>query len=274
MVSVINGFFNILFDGLLWPVQMFPHWLQLLWLSLPGAVLALLVFRYTSDQEGIERARDRIKAHLLELRLYRDDLRVSLRAQGSILRHNLTYLRHALVPMAVMIVPFVGMIIQIESRFAYRSLNPGESAILTAQADRSGPVSRLEPELVLPQAIEQETPALRIDETGQILWRLMARAPGVYPIRIRIGKHEVSKRVAVGSAATRVSPAVYRADDPEALAFPAESPLVSDSIIRSIEIDYPTTRKRVFGLSSASWIFCGASLVFGFALRGLFGVTF
>jgi hypothetical protein len=248
--------------------------MQIVLLGLPAAIFALIVFRYTSDQEGIEAAKDRIKAHLLELRLYKDDLLVTLRAQGKILRYNGTYLRHALVPMAVMIVPFVLMIIQIESRFVYRSLAPGESAILTVTVDGEDPVSGLEASLALPDEVLQETPALRIDETAEIVWRVRAESPGDYRVGIRLGEAELFKRVVVDGRHARVSPAVYRSNDLNTLAYPAESALASDAPIRAIHLSYPPVRAAFAGLSSASWIFFGASLVFGFALRGAFGVTF
>ena len=79
MWAPVNQALNVLFDALLWPVSWLPGSGQAAWLGLPAAVLALLVFRWVSDQAGIERAKDRIKAHLLELFLYRDDFRVSLR---------------------------------------------------------------------------------------------------------------------------------------------------------------------------------------------------
>ena len=135
MWSPLNTVLNGLFDLLLWPFAWLPVWIQAVVVALPAAVFALLVFRWVSDQEGIETAKDRIKAHLLELRLFSDDLVVTLRAQGNILRYNLTYLRHALLPMAVMIGPFLLMLIQLESRFAFRGLELGDSTILTVEVE-------------------------------------------------------------------------------------------------------------------------------------------
>ncbi len=274
MLSIVNNFFNVLFDVLLWPVGwLSPTW-QVCALALPAAIFALVVFRYTSNQAGIERAKDRVKAHLLELWLYRDDLWVTLRALGNVLRYNMTYLRHSLAPMAVMLVPFVLMLVQIESRFAFRSLKPAESAILTLDFDGKGPVSALPTALRLPEGLEQETPALRIDETAQIAWRVGARQPGEYEVGIQVGGTQLVKRVVVAGSGPRISPAVYRSNDLNALLYPAETLLASDLPVRAIHLDYPRARSTFLGLSSASWIFFAASMVFGFALRGAFGVTF
>ncbi|MFQ5513632.1 MAG: hypothetical protein ACE5FG_04285 [Myxococcota bacterium] len=275
MWSAINSACNLVFDLLLWPVQWLSETLQLCWLGVPAAILALVVFRYVSDQEGIEIAKDKIKAHLLELRLYKDDLRVTLAAQGRVLRHNLTYLRHALLPMAVMIVPFVLMIVQVESRFAYRGLRPGEAALLTVEVDGAQRVSQLEPALRLPATVEQETPPLRIDETGEIVWRLRAGSrAGAYRVGILLGNVEVEKQLVVDGTRARVSPAVYRSSDLNVLAYPGEPPLATASPVRAVHIDYPRARGEFAGLSTASWIFFAASMVAGFALRGFFGVTF
>ena len=44
-----------------------------------------VVFKYTSNQRAIKRARDDIKAHLLALKLFKENTRVIFRAQGRIL---------------------------------------------------------------------------------------------------------------------------------------------------------------------------------------------
>ena len=274
MWSIVNNLFNVAFDVLLWPVGwLSPAW-QISALALPAAIFALLVFRYTSNQAGIERAKDRVKGHLLELWLYRDDLWVTLRALGNVLRYNMTYLRHALAPMAVMLVPFVLMLVQIESRFAFRSLHAGESVILRLYVDGEGPVSAVPTALRLPEGLEQETPALRIDETGEIVWRLGARRPGEYELGIQVGDAQIARRVVVDGSGPRISPIVYRSNDLNALLYPAEPLLASDLPVRAIHLDYPRARSTFLGLSSASWIFFAASMVFGFALRGVLGVTF
>ena len=78
MWYAINRGSTALFDLLLWPVAALGSLWQLAWLALFAACLALLVFRATSDQDAIERAKDRVKARLLELWIYRDDLVVIL----------------------------------------------------------------------------------------------------------------------------------------------------------------------------------------------------
>jgi hypothetical protein len=270
----INQLFNSLFDLLLWPLGWLPVWIQAVAVALPAAVFALLVFRWVSDQEGIETAKDRIKAHLLELRLFSDDLIVTLRAQGKILRYNMKYLWHALLPMAVMIGPFILMLIQLESRFAFRGLELGESTILTVEVVGEPPPSQRRARLELPPGVLAETPALRVDQRGEVIWRLSAGVAGQHLITVLVDDARAEKLLSASGDRSGVSPSVYRPNDFSTLLYPVESPLPGDSPIQAVHLTYPRDRAEFGGLSSASWIFFGATLVFGFALRGPLGVTF
>ena len=274
MWSIVNQAVTALFDVVLWPVHGLSAGWQAGYLGVPGALLGLLVYRFVSDQDGIERAKNLIVAHLFELRLFKDDFLVSLRAQGKILRHNATYLRHALLPMAVMIVPFLLMLVQVESRFAFRGLEPGERALLTLEIDGETAVSRLDIDLVLPEGVERESPALRIDPSGEVVWRLRGEAAGVHDVIISIGKQALHKQLVVGQNGTWVATELYRANDWETLLYPQEAALPADGPARALKLSYPRARGEFAGLSSASWIFMGSSILFGLLLRGAVGVTF
>ena len=76
------------------------------------------------------------------------------------------------------------------------------------------------------------------------------------------------------SAVAVISPWIQRANDPWTLLYPLESPLPAGTGVRAVSIDYPRERGEFLELSSAGWIFIGATFIFGFAFRGVFGVTF
>src|SRR3974377_243951 len=109
-----NSILSSLLDLLLGPFRgLHPFWALLILSVMVGAVL-LVVFRYTSNQRGIQETKNRIKAHLLEIRLFKDDLRVLLSAQGSILKYNLRYMAYGLKPLLVIILPVALLLIQLE----------------------------------------------------------------------------------------------------------------------------------------------------------------
>ena len=89
--------------------------IPLLWvlaISIVIGFLMVIVFRYTSDQKAIGRAKDRLKAHLLAVRLFQDQLPVVMRAYGKILRGTGSYLRLAFTPFLIAILPITFLIVQ------------------------------------------------------------------------------------------------------------------------------------------------------------------
>ena len=91
---------------------------------------------------------------------------------------------------------------------------------------------------------------------------------------VYLGEERITKRVIVDGARTHVSLAVYRGNDLNTLLYPVEASLENQGFVREIHLTYPQDRSVFLGLSSATWIFFAGSMVFGFALRGFFGVTF
>src|SRR5215470_2520221 len=74
-------------------------------LSIVVGFLMVVVFRYTSDQQSIRVAKDQLKAHLLAVRLFQDQLPVVLNSYGRILRGTGRYLKLAFMPLLYVIIP-------------------------------------------------------------------------------------------------------------------------------------------------------------------------
>jgi hypothetical protein len=196
-----------------------------------------------------------------------------MRSQAQILKNSLVYAAHALVPMAVVIVPIALILVQVEARYAWRPIAPGEATIVEATLRSTAPVSAVPVSLVTPEGLIDETPPLRIDAEKRILWRVRALKPGDYALNVRVGDDEFRKEVIVG-AKGHLSPAVHPADDFRTLAYPLEPALRAGSSVTAITVGYARSRAEFAGLSSASWILFALTLVYGYALRGLFRVTF
>ena len=273
-MQFINSVVNTVFDAWLWPFQSLSATWQIIITALPVTVFALLVFRFASNQEGITNVKNKIKAYLLELWLYKDDLGILFRAQGQVFRYSVIYLRYALVPLMIMIVPLALVIVQLESLYAFRSLQPGESAIFSVTVAETQNLDEVAANLSLPEGLVQETPALRVDSTRQVFWRIRGETPGQYEVVIRAGDRKIAKQVIVGESDVRLAPVIYRDGDWRMLGYPAESPIDAEAGVLAAELPYMRGRGEFAGLSSASWILMVATLVMGFALRGFFGVTF
>src|SRR5215216_662436 len=170
MWPAVSKVLNAPFDALFWLVHWLPAEWQVAVLALPGALFALAIYKGVSNQDAIRDAKDKIIAHLLELRLFRDDLRVLLKAEGRVFASIGRYLGHSMLPMVVMLPVFLLLLIQIESRFAFRGLQPDEQALVTVGVKTDQPVSRLQVHLDGDDGLHVATSALRMDASGEIYW--------------------------------------------------------------------------------------------------------
>src|SRR4030067_3637841 len=119
---LLNNILNKTFDFFFSPFRALnPLW-GLCVISLLTGVLMLIIFRYTSNQEGIKKAKDKIKAYLFEIRLYKDDMGLMLQAQKNLLKYNFIYMKYSVIPMLVMMIPVVLVLIQLNFRFGYSPL--------------------------------------------------------------------------------------------------------------------------------------------------------
>ena len=177
-MSYLNLYLSRFFDLLMWPFQSLDPLWSLALFSLVTGIIMLLIFRYTSDQKGIKETKDLIKAYLLEIRLFKDDLRIQLSAQKNILRHNMTYMKHALKPMLFMIIPVVVILIQLDGWFGYRPLKPGESAIVSVKLSGNDRKALSDLTVDADNGLTVETPPLRIPMENEVDWRIRAMSPG------------------------------------------------------------------------------------------------
>jgi hypothetical protein len=274
-----NAITSALFDPLLAPFGEQHAWFDLIFWSVAGGIVALIVYKYASNQAGIQRAKNAIKVHLLEIRLFKEDIAVVLGATARILLKNGLYLGHNILPMLVMIVPMMTILFQLEARYAHDPLPVGSTPLLIVKLDGRQPgvpdtatglaeAVRLE----LPAGLSLDAPPVRTAD-GEIAWRLRAEQPGDHVATIHVGDEKVEKRIAVGGPARKVP--VLRTKSLEGLLYPGEPGLPGDSPVYSAQLSYPARDLGWFpdGEMGVLATFFGLSILSGFALKGLFGVT-
>jgi hypothetical protein len=237
-------------------------------LAIPVAVLALLSYRLFSDQAAIVRTKDGIKANLLALRLFRDDLRVMLQAQGRLFLLIGRYLRLGLVPLAVLLVPVILLLSQIEARSAFRPIEVGTPALLTLTLEESITPSLMDARLEAPKGLRVETPAFRSDSERVIMWRIKPTESGRHVLTIRLGNEALRRQVWAGNTRPeRLVPAIYRSNDVRSVGSPGEAAIDLNSSASKLSIEYEPLDNLFAGLSPASWSMFVSSLLFGFVLR-------
>lgn len=271
---IFNSAFGKIFDALFLPFRGMSPWVGMILVSFLTGLLMLFVFKWTSNQQGIQKVKNRIKAHLLELRLFKDNLGQSLRSQGNILRCNLRYIGYSAKPMLVMILPLILILVQLNFWFGYESLEPNQSAILKMKLTEDQ--NPLEAQIAVHPSSElvMETPPLRIEENREINWRFSAKDRGIHLFTINVNGTAVTKRVSVSQKPlSKISPLKVGNNFFSQLMYPTESPVKGNLPVESIEVVYPTKSMNLFGWH-IHWIivYFILSIVFGFAFKGIFKV--
>ena len=271
-MKTYNDISSAIFDVLMAPFgHGWPAFDLLVWPVIMG-VVALQVYKLVSNQEGIARVKGQITMHLLEIRLFSHDILQVLKSTGKILGKNSIYLGHNMLPMVVMMAPMVALMVQLVAHYAYAPSPEGSVELLRVQLDPDAGVDATEVSLSLPEGVSLDAPGV-LTEDGQAFWRLRADAPGDHVIEIDVAGTTYEKQWAVGGGDRKVP--VKRLRSWEAILYPGEAALPSDSAVESIELDVHTRPlawfpEGEFGILMWALVF---SLVAGFALKGVFGVT-
>jgi uncharacterized membrane protein (DUF106 family) len=286
-VTIVNEWLGLAFDVLLYPFRQLSPIVGLSVASLLTAAAMLLVFRATSDQRRIEQVKRAMVAALFEIRLFNDDLPALFRAQGEMLRQNAAYVRLSLVPMLWMIVPIVLVVAQLEFRYGYAGLTPGQPVLVKAQLRHapatntdaapaageasSAPAATLE----APNEVRVLTSAVWFPATQEVVWQVTPNTPGEFVLNARIGSGTFTKTLEATDHVVRRSPLRVSPGLVDQFLYPAEPPLPVSADVASISVAYPARAIRILGWDMP-WIvvYFGLSMAFALLLRKPLGVTF
>jgi hypothetical protein len=272
-MNAINATLGAVFDVVLAPLGHRQAWFDLLVWPVLAGITALLVYKRLSNQAGIARAKNGIVVQLLDVMLFRHDLGRVLGSTARALGQNLVYLGHNVLPMLVMLVPMMAILVQLVANYARDPIPVGAVDLVTARLDPA--VTQEKPTAVrleLPDGVVLDAPPVRTAD-GEIVWRVKALAAGDHVLKIHVGDRLIEKRLAVGGGPRKVP--VMRTKSWEALLYPAEAGMPSDSPLYSVDLTYPERRLAFFPDGEGGiliWFFV-ASLAAGFALKNRFGVT-
>jgi len=273
--------FGKIFNIIFFPFQSMNPWIGMILISFLTALFMLFVFRFTSNQEGIRQVKNKIKAHLLEFWLFKDNLSLSFKAQGNILRNNLKYISYSAKPLLVMIIPIILIVTQLNLWFGYEALTPGQEAILKVKMEEGQNPLDINLALEPSSGFDIQTPPFRIEEEEEINWRLQAREKGVHDLTLIVNGQRLTKKLAIAQRPlSKISPLKVRRNFINELVNPGESPLPRDLPIKTIEVKYPAKSMNLFGWSIPwlwkipAWVivYFVLSIIFAFVFKGMFKV--
>jgi hypothetical protein len=196
---------------------------------------------------------------------------VVLRAYFRILRATGSYLACAFKPLLVTLAPLLLLLAQVELRLGREAARPGAPLLVKVKLPPGADVNTLE--LRLPDGVLATAPPLRIPEENEVDWRIQSERAGSFELELSRGGRAFTKQFVAGGWLPRVSP--WRtASAAELLLYPGDARLDSAAALW-VEITYPVREIRVLGWGM-HWIipFFVLTLLFGYAMKGLFGVEF
>lgn len=252
----INKSISAAFEAGFSVMESWPGWLSLTVFSIVVGVLAMVAYKYTSNQRAIGAIRDDIKANLLAVKLFKDELPVTFKAQGRVFVGALKLFLHSLVPLAVMLIPLVPLITQMAMHYEWRPLPPGQEILLFADLKDGTPLELHDLQLETPQGLAIEAgpqrvylePTSRREGRNQVVWRLRAGQPGQHAVTIRLGSERVLKQIPISDQMhARACPVRPGASVLDQILYPAEQPARANDTIQRVEARLPTGSTPVFG---------------------------
>ena len=267
MLRLVDGAFDLFFQ----PFRAAHPAYGLALISSLTGLAAILIFRYGSNQNALRRIKNRIQAHLLELRLFPDQLGIVSRAHGRILRWTVVYLAYNMKPLAILLIPLVILMVQLDLRFSRMPLAAHNSFILKAKLVDSRPLGS--DSLRLPKGLTLTAPPVHVPALQEVNWRIRADEYGVFLPAVVVAGQTFAKQIVVSKEISALPVARTPAGVTEWFSNPIERPLPRGGPLRSLEVNY-APRSIDLGYFATNWLvfFLVVSFVSGLIFKVVLGV--
>ncbi len=283
-MDALNRTLTATFDLLLRPLEYVGSMVSLVAVSAVFGVLALIAFKHISWQKGIKAVKDKIKGHMIAIRIYQDDLAVVGRSIGGVLVRNAQYLGLNFGPFVPLAIPFVFVIAQMVVRYGFdpvpvhaqpAALLAGKATTVEVQLERSQRAAAGGMRVELSDGLVAVSPLVRSPREGRAFVEVAAVKPGTHELAFVLpdGTRETKRLVAGANDARWLQPERVKSIW-SAMLWPAERTFAADSPFERIHFVYPERELGWFpsGPLGVILIFIVASMAVGFALLKPLGV--
>ena len=269
---------------MLWlPLSRTPAYFDITIISAISALIFLVIFKKTSNQEMIKLYKGKMMAHILEIRLYKDQPILTLKSIGHIIWYNIIYLRYTLRSLLVIFVPLLILCIQINNHYGYRPIEPDKPFIV--RVNLNSRIAQDSDDMLknihcqTSGGIELETGPMVITSEASVLWRgrVINSAEGEFFCQITIGDYDqnVEKRIITGSANQRFSPQRTKWHLRNVLVDNAEDFIPAESPFESIRVQYERAHYPfLFWNMDVIILYFVLTLILGFVFKPFLKVTF
>ncbi len=273
LLAVLNPVLTPVADAVYAVLSPFGATGGLVVISAVFGVLLLIAFKYLSNQKAITRVNNDIKANLLALKLYKDELRVTFFSQGRLFLAILRLQRYMLTPILILLLPMLLVLGQMGLRHQWRPLAPGEQTHLTVTLADGAESDAANPALTLEADDGVNIEAGPVYGGGRAVWRLSSSVVGTHTLRLTRAGEAIEKELVVGDPGARVSP-LRTARWTDWLLYPAERGLAADDEVAAVSLEYPPLESRLHGSDWWLLTFFVVSMVFALIFKPVFKVKF
>lgn len=171
-------------------------WARMILASLVVAVVAVLAFKWCYRVELAATRRNRMVARLIEMFLYQDSLRASVRAAGRLSKALGFYLFSLLLPILAAMVPVMLFLLIVEPLLAYSSLPVGNQFLVETRAEKGNADSL---NWMEDGGIRLTAPPFKLPGGKRTIWRFEGKESGRFSLSFGGEAEKSSIEVVVGS---------------------------------------------------------------------------
>lgn len=261
ILSLVNTAANAVGSVVFHPIALVPGWLSITIISAILGVPLFILFKYTSNQRALTRIINDIKASLLAVRLYKDNIAVTMKSEARLMRCSVELFVYSLIPVLIMSIPVSLILAQMGLWYQARPLQPGDAPVVVKLKLNS--VSKNWPAVILdprPGARVVYGP-VRIVSRKEICWTIQPVQEGTHLLKFQVGDQQIMKQLAIGRGFMRVSTKRPGIDAADVIMHPLEQPLSAAGPVHSISIAYPERKSFVCGTDWWLVYFCIISMI-------------
>ncbi len=276
-MNIINSILSTIAGLCFAPFTALPAWVALVFWSAVLGVLMAIGFRYTSPQKKLKIVVDRIRANMLGMKLFKDDLGVTFRVQVQLFKSIALRLWYSLPPMLAMIVPFVLILTQFAVWYEKRPFGPNEAIVVELRLAPNVWEQSEQLAIHTPDGVRVEA-RVRDEQAHEVTWRISPGISTAFTVAWNIGGERIEKTIAVAKSPDRLVPVSTLRPGPDfldRLLYPAEPAFSADSPVRSIEVRHPARSTEIFGFDIPWWLtLLIVSMLFAFISKPFTKVQF
>ncbi len=282
MIQKVNYFITRVFDLVLYPFGFINEFWGVLFLSILMSFVVLVVYKKISSPKTIKITKEKIKANILAIRIYKDFWKVILSSFFKSMFYIGKYFSLNLVPLLVTIPILFPVLVQMDVRYGMRPFHVGEEAVIKVRVSQDP--NDLEAQLLEsrnfktkmnPVFINGYKDEKKMQPIKEIDWKVEAVRAGASSIQVKINDRTYEKSLVIGNNRGALSNRKFRESSWAHIIYPVEGLFAKSGVIEDVYIEYPSTSISFAGLKM-HWLLINIVLVviIALAFRKRFGIEF